>query len=75
MRYHCCVLNLQEEVSDSTFTTMSQLSFTATRYENTMSFRCEADNPVMRIELEKPLYNTLYLTVMCKLCFHFDCID
>lgn len=32
-----------------------------------MSFRCDADNIVMQNELEKPLSNFLYLTVMCKL--------
>ncbi|XP_031616824.1 hemicentin-1 isoform X2 [Contarinia nasturtii] len=53
-----------EEISDTTFTTYSQLSFTATRYENGVNFRCEADNIVMQNELEKPLSNFLYLTVM-----------
>lgn len=62
----------QEEVSDSTFTTYSQLSFTATRYENGINFRCEADNIVMQNELEKPLHNSLFLIVMCKLmCISF----
>lgn len=60
---------LQEEVSDSTFTTYSQLSFTATRNENGINFRCEADNIVMQNELEKPLHNSLFLIVMCKCIF------
>lgn len=34
-----------------------------------MSFRCDADNIVMQNELERPLSNFLYLTVMCK-CFN-----
>lgn len=58
---------LQEEYFDTTFTTYSQLSFTATRYENGVYFRCEADNIVMQNELEKPLQNYLFLTVMCEL--------
>lgn len=60
------VLILQEEVSDSTYTTYSQLSFTATRYENGINFRCEASNSVMETEYEKPLHNSLFLIVMCK---------
>lgn len=59
----------QVEMADSTITTFSQLSFTATRYENGINFRCEADNIVMQNELEKPLQSSLFLIVMCKLGF------
>ncbi len=40
--------------------------FTATRFENGVSLRCEADNIVMRDDLDKPLHDTLLLEVMCK---------
>lgn len=72
----CFYLMLQEEVSDSTYTTYSSLSFTATRYENGINFRCEASNSVMETEYEKPLHNSLFLIVMCKFLFFrflFDC--
>ena len=40
--------------------------FTATRFENGVEIRCEADNIVMRDDLEKPLHGTHQLEVMCK---------
>lgn len=40
--------------------------FTATRFENGVEIRCEADNIVMRDDLEKPLHDTHLLEVMCK---------
>lgn len=43
--------------------------FTATRFENGVSLRCEADNIVMRDDLDKPLHDTLLLEVMCKYNF------
>lgn len=52
-----------EEKGDGTFSTISQMIFTATRYENGVSMRCEADNIVMRQEVERPLHDTLVLEV------------
>lgn len=46
--------------------TVSQLTFTATRFENNAEFRCEADNVVMRNEMDKPLHDKLPLEVLCK---------
>lgn len=60
-------LQFQEEIIDGTFTTYSTLTFVATRFENGVNFRCDADNIVMQNELEKPLHNSLFLIVMCKL--------
>lgn len=40
--------------------------FTATRFDNSATFRCEADNIVMRNEKDKPLHESLNLEVMCK---------
>lgn len=57
----------QKEVDDTTFTTQSMLSFEASRYENEVKFICEADNDVMRNEMEKPIQSSLFLNVMCKL--------
>ncbi|XP_055703741.1 hemicentin-2 isoform X7 [Phlebotomus papatasi] len=50
--------------NDGTFETVSQLIFTATRYENGAAIRCEGDNIVMRDDLEKPIHETLVLEVM-----------
>lgn len=63
-----------QELKNGTFETNSQLVFTATRFENGVSFRCEADNVVMRDEMEKPLHDSLVLEVMCK-CSRFVCTD
>ncbi|CAO1401818.1 unnamed protein product [Diamesa tonsa] len=49
---------------DDTFETVSQMIFTATRFENGVDIRCEADNIVMRDDLEKPLHATHLLEVM-----------
>jgi hypothetical protein len=40
--------------------------FTATRFENGVSIRCEADNIVMRDDMDRPIHDTLVLEVMCK---------
>lgn len=40
--------------------------FTATRFENSAVIQCEADNIVMRNDMEKPLHEFLNLEVMCK---------
>lgn len=40
--------------------------FTATRFENGASIRCEADNIVMRQDGDRPLHDTLTLEVMCE---------
>lgn len=40
--------------------------FTATRFENGVEIRCEADNIVMRDDKEKPLHDTHLLEVKCK---------
>jgi hypothetical protein len=53
--------------SDGTYETVSQMIFSATRFENNALMRCEADNIVMRNEMDKPLHDTLSLEVMCKL--------
>ncbi|XP_058054565.1 hemicentin-1 [Anopheles bellator] len=50
--------------NDGTFETISQMIFTATRFENGASMRCEADNIVMREDLDRPLHDTLTLEVM-----------
>lgn len=57
---------MQNQNVDDTFETVSQMIFTATRFENGLAIRCEADNIVMRDDLEKPLHDTLLLEVMCK---------
>jgi len=51
---------------DGTYETVSQMIFTATRFENNAMIRCEGDNVVMRNEMDKPLHDTLVLEVMCK---------
>lgn len=56
----------QEFKSDGTFETISKLEFQATRFENGVSIRCEADNIVMRDDADKPLYESIMLEVMCK---------
>ena len=43
--------------------------FTATRFENNALIRCEADNVVMRNEMDKPLHDTIPLEVLCKFIF------
>nr|XP_029731892.1 hemicentin-1 isoform X2 [Aedes albopictus] len=50
--------------NDGTFETISQMIFTATRFENGASIRCEADNIVMRQDGDRPLHDTLTLEVM-----------
>ncbi|XP_058834264.1 hemicentin-1 isoform X3 [Topomyia yanbarensis] len=50
--------------NDGTFETISQMIFTATRFENGASMRCEADNIVMRDDGDRPLHDTLTLEVM-----------
>lgn len=57
----------QELRHDLTYTTNSQLSFTASRYDKEITFRCEAKNSVMEEESEKPLHDSALLQVMCKL--------
>lgn len=39
--------------------------FTASRFENGINIRCEADNVVMRDESDKPLQDSLILEVLC----------
>ena len=58
--------NLQLFQSDETFETVSQMIFTATRFENSAVFRCEADNIVIRKEKDRPLVQSINLEVMCK---------
>ncbi|KAL7033530.1 hypothetical protein ACKWTF_007630 [Chironomus riparius] len=50
--------------SDGTYETVSQMIFTATRFENNALIRCEADNVVMRNEMDKPLHDTIPLEVL-----------
>lgn len=59
-------VSLQDFKNDGTFETVSQLVFSATRFENGVSIRCEADNVVMRDDSDKPLHDSLVLEVMCK---------
>ncbi|KAG5680757.1 hypothetical protein PVAND_010244 [Polypedilum vanderplanki] len=49
---------------DGTYETVSQMIFTATRFENNANIRCEADNIVMRNELDKPMHDSLPLEVL-----------
>lgn len=63
--FHCPPFS-QLLQGDGTFETVSQMIFTATRFENTAVIRCEADNIVMRNEMDKPLHESLNLEVMCK---------
>uniref|UniRef100_A0A336JZG9 CSON005257 protein n=1 Tax=Culicoides sonorensis TaxID=179676 RepID=A0A336JZG9_CULSO len=58
------ISTIVEEKKDGTFETVSQMIFTATRFENGASIRCEADNIVMRDDGERPLHDTLVLEVM-----------
>lgn len=53
--------------NDGTFETISKMEFTATRFENGITIRCEADNIVMREDSDKPMHDTLTLEVMCEL--------
>lgn len=41
--------------------------FNASRFENDLEFRCEADNIVLQASREKPLSSALTLEVLCKL--------
>lgn len=38
----------------------------ASRFENGITFGCDADNIVMRDDSDKPLHDSLLLEVMCK---------
>lgn len=51
---------------DGTFETLSQMVFTGTRYENNQNFRCEADNVVIREDIDKPIHDSILLDVRCK---------
>jgi hypothetical protein len=64
-------LFVQQSKNDGTFDTISQMIFTATRFENGVSIRCEADNIVMRDDMDRPIHDTLILEVMCKLTSTF----
>lgn len=57
--------NKQEDETDLTTTMLSQLTFTASRFENGVGIRCDADNIVMQQEQEKPLHSLVMLQVMC----------
>lgn len=57
---------MQTIQTDGTFDTLSQLIFTASRYENLATFSCQAENVVMRQSNEKPVEKTLELEVLCK---------
>jgi hypothetical protein len=59
-------MNLQLPYKGDTFETVSQMIFTATRFENSALFKCKADNIVMRDERDRPLQESLNLEVMCK---------
>lgn len=46
--------------------------FTATRFENGATIRCEADNVVMRDDLDKPIHDSIVLEVMCKYYINYN---
>ncbi|XP_054086401.1 uncharacterized protein LOC105214792 isoform X2 [Zeugodacus cucurbitae] len=52
------------EKDDGTYHTQSELIFNATRFENDMIFRCDADNVVLQINREKPFTSSLTLEVL-----------
>ncbi|XP_037908056.1 hemicentin-1 isoform X6 [Hermetia illucens] len=52
------------EQRDGTYETISDLKFVATRYEDGLKFRCEAQNVVMRDNKDKPLHESLVLEVL-----------
>ncbi|XP_055855839.1 uncharacterized protein LOC129919053 isoform X2 [Episyrphus balteatus] len=52
------------EQNDGTFHTVSDLIFNASRFENDMVFRCDADNVVLQMNREKPIYSFVTLEVM-----------
>ncbi|XP_054735884.1 uncharacterized protein LOC129242947 isoform X2 [Anastrepha obliqua] len=52
------------EKDDGTYHTQSELIFNATRFENDMNFRCDADNVVLQINREKPFTSSLTLEVL-----------
>lgn len=60
---------LKDLQNDGTFITTGHLIFTATRFENGATIRCEADNIVMRDDLDKPIHDSIVLEVMCKYIF------
>lgn len=60
----------QDVRNDGTFTTLSKWVFTATRFENGMTVRCEADNVVMRDEAVKSLKETFRMEVLCECQCH-----
>lgn len=47
------------------------MQFTATRHENGATIKCEADNVVMRDDLDKPIHDSQLLEVMCKFQKYF----
>ncbi|XP_037890325.1 hemicentin-1 isoform X9 [Glossina fuscipes] len=49
---------------DGTYHTQSELIFNATRFENDMVFRCEAENIVLQINREKPFTSSMTLEVL-----------
>ncbi|XP_055919479.1 uncharacterized protein LOC129951381 [Eupeodes corollae] len=54
----------ENEENDGTFHTRSELVFNASRFENDMVFRCDADNVVLQMNREKPIYSFVTLEVM-----------
>ncbi|XP_067643047.1 hemicentin-1 isoform X4 [Eurosta solidaginis] len=52
------------EKGDGTYNTQSELIFNATRFENDMVFRCDAENVVLQINREKPFTSSLTLEVL-----------
>lgn len=65
-RFLCLYPVCQDLSGDETYSTFSMLSFVATRFENGVTFRCDADNVVMRDDSDNPLHDSLLLQVMCK---------
>ncbi|GLG96059.1 CSON005257 protein [Gryllus bimaculatus] len=58
------VAHSDQKKPDNTVTTISELHFTATLYENGVNIRCEAINAVMQAKDEKPLKSSKTLEVL-----------
>lgn len=65
---HRSISTKQEVRNDGTFATLSKMVFTASRYENGMTVRCEGENVVMRSEETKSLKQSFRMEVSCKCC-------
>lgn len=55
----------QNKKGDQTFETTAELIFPASRFDNGIEIRCEADNSVMLEAGEAPLHSSFTLDVLC----------